>query len=234
MASPEQIVDAALEAGCRSVAYTYTEPTVFFEYSYEIARLARREGLMNIYVTNGYMTEDMLETFHPYLDAANVDLKAFRDDIYRKYAGARLQPVLDSLRTMKRLGIWVEVTTLIVPGINDDPADLKEMVQFVAGELGVETPWHISRFFPTYKMSEVPPTPVETLCLAREIGMSEGLQYVYTGNVRHLESENTICPECGETLIRRNAYVIVENQIGSDGFCPGCGTHVAGLGMACS
>ena len=149
-ASPEQIVSVARKAGSHSIAYTYTEPTIFFEYAYNTACLAHEAGLANVYVTNGYMTEEMLEIFHPCLDAANVDLKAFRDETYRRYVGARLQPVLDAMKVMKRLGIWLEVTTLVIPGINDDPAELRDAARFVAHELGVETPWHISRFFPAY------------------------------------------------------------------------------------
>jgi pyruvate formate lyase activating enzyme len=229
-ASPEQIVAAARRAGCRSIAYTYTEPTIFFEYSYDIARLAHEAGIANIYVTNGYMTEEMLETFDPYLDAANVDLKAFRDETYRKYTGAHLQPVLDSLKVMKRLGVWVEVTTLVIPGINDDPSELRDAARFVAQELGVETPWHISRFHPAYKMTNTPPTPVSTLRQAQEIGLEEGLRYVYVGNVPG--EANTLCHECGRLLIRRSGYWILENNVRPDGSCPACGTVVAGVGMA--
>jgi pyruvate formate lyase activating enzyme len=230
-ASPERIVAAAQRAGCRSIAYTYTEPTVFFEYAYDAARLAQgcAAGLANIYVTNGYMTEEMLETFDPYLDAANVDLKAFRDETYRQYVGARLQPVLDSLKKMKQLGVWVEVTTLVVPGINDDPAELADVARFVAQELGVETPWHISRFFPAYRMTGVPPTPVATLQRSREIGLEAGLRYVYVGNVPG--EANTYCHGCGRLLIRRSGYWILENHVQSDGRCPDCGTPVAGVGM---
>jgi pyruvate formate lyase activating enzyme len=229
-ASPEEIVAAAQRAGSRSIAYTYTEPTIFFELAYDTARLAHGTDLANIYVTNGYMTPEMLDTFHPYLDAANVDLKAFRNDTYRKYVGAKLWPVLDSLKKMKALGIWVEVTTLVVPGINDDPAELKDAAEFVADELGVDTPWHISRFFPAYKMMGVAPTPVATLQRAREIGLEAGLRYVYVGNVP--EEENTFCHQCGRRLIRRAGYTLLANDVRSDGCCPDCGTLVAGVGMA--
>ncbi|MFP3896243.1 MAG: AmmeMemoRadiSam system radical SAM enzyme [Anaerolineales bacterium] len=228
-ASPRQIVATAQRAHCRSIAYTYTEPTIFFEYAYDTARLAHEAGLANLYVTNGYMTKKMLETFQPYLDAANVDLKAFRDETYHKYVGARLQPVLDTMRTMKRLGIWLEVTTLVIPGINDDEEELKDAADFVANELGIETPWHISRFFPAYKMADVPSTPVETLGRAREIGLEAGLRYVYVGNVS--DEASTVCHKCGETLIRRTGYGILENRTQPDGRCPNCGTRVAGVGM---
>ena len=229
-ASPEQIVSAAEEAGCRSIAYTYTEPTVFFEYAYDIARLAHHADLANIYVTNGYMTREMLEIFQPYLDAASVDLKAFRDETYRKYVGARLQPVLDILKVIVQLGIWLEVTTLVIPGINDDPAELRGVAQFVAQELGVETPWHISRFFPAYEMTDVPPTPIETMRRAREIGLEAGLYYVYVSNAPGEDS--TVCHTCGKTLIRRVGFGVVENSVGPDGRCPDCGASLAGMGWA--
>jgi len=228
-ASLEQVVAAAQKADCRSIAYTYTEPTIFFEYAYDTARLAHEAGLANLYITNGYMTEEMLETFQPYLDAANVDLKAFRDKTYRKYVGARLQPVLDTMKVMKRLGIWLEVTTLVIPGINDDEGELKDAADFVANELGVDTPWHISRFFPAYKMTDVFPTPVETLNRAREIGLEAGLRYVYVGNVPG--EANTVCHKCGQILIRRLGYRILENRVQPNGRCPNCGMPVAGVGM---
>jgi pyruvate formate lyase activating enzyme len=228
-ANPEKIVAAAKRAGCRSIAYTYTEPTVFFEYAYDTARLARGAELANILITNGYMTQEMLEIFHPYLDAANVDLKAFRDATYRKYVGARLQPVLDSLKVMKRVGIWLEVTTLVIPGINDDRVELRDAAQFIREELGADTPWHISRFYPDHKMTETPSTPVETVRRAREIGLAEGLRYVYVGNVSG--EANTFCYACGHLLIRRSGSRVVENHVGPEGRCPHCGTPVAGVGM---
>ena len=228
IASPEQIVAAAQRAGCQSIAYTYTEPTIFFEYAYDTARLAHAAGLANLYITNGYMTVEMLETFHPYLDAANVDLKAFRKKTYHHYVGASLQPVLDSMKAMKRLGIWLEVTTLVIPGINDDSAELRDAAQFIANELGADTPWHISRFFPAYKMTDVPPTPLATLQRARQIGLETGLRYVYVGNIPDDRGQDTFCPECGRLLIRRQGYLSAENQI-REGRCPTCGTSIAGV-----
>jgi len=229
-ASPKEIVFAAQRLGCHSIAYTYTEPTVFFEYSYDIARLAHDVGLADVYITDGYMTEEMLEMFCPYLDAANVDLKAFRDETYRRLVGARLQPVLDTLKTMKRLGIWLEVTTLVIPGVNDDPEELRDVADFVVKELGPNTPWHISRFFPAYKMQDVPLTPLETLRQAREIGLEAGLHYVYVGNIPG-EGEDTICYHCGQLLIRRFGFSGIENYV-RDGSCPRCGMPVAGVGMS--
>lgn len=229
-ASPEQIVTAARQNQCRSIAYTYTEPTIFFEYSYDTAQAAQEAGLANIYVTNGFMTEEMLDVFDGLLDAANVDLKAFRDETYREYVGARLQPVLDSLRKMKEMGVWVEVTTLIVPDLNDDPEELRDIASFVSQELGPDTPWHISRFRPAYKMKDRPPTSLNTLREAQSIGASEGLRYVYVGNIPG--ESNTVCHECGKTLIRRSGYRIVDISVDEGNLCPNCGTHVSGLGMA--
>jgi pyruvate formate lyase activating enzyme len=227
---PEDIVAAAKTSGSHSIAYTYTEPTVFFELAYDTARLAHAAGLANIYVTNGYMTDAMVVMFAPYLDAANVDLKAFRDTTYKRYVGAHLQPVLDNMKTMKRLGIWIEVTTLVIPGLNDDPAEIRDAAAFVAQELGPETPWHISRFFPAYNMLDRVPTPIETLKRSKEIGLSEGLKFVYVGNVPIGGDEDTYCPQCGHVLIRRHEFSVLANHM-QDGHCPDCRAPVAGIGM---
>jgi len=226
---PGDVVAAARRANCRSIAYTYTEPTIFFEYTDDVGKLAHEEDMANVFVTNGFMTPEMLEEMDPTLDAANVDLKAFRDDTYREYVGARLEPVLDSLKKMKELGIWLEVTTLVIPGINDDPEELRDAARFVAQELGPETPWHISRFFPSYKMNDTPPTPLKTVEQALEIGQEEGLRYVYAGNVPG--EAHTSCHACGERLVRRRGYTIMENRVSAAGECPECGTPVAGVGM---
>jgi len=165
---PEAVVRAAERYGCRSIAYTYTEPTIYFEYAYDISKLAAEAGIANVYVTNGYMTTDMLAMVTApsgaqLMDAANVDLKAFRDAFYRRECGARLQPVLDSLVYMKRHGVWLEVTTLVIPGRNDSEEELRDIARFIAAELGTDTPWHVSRFHPTYRLTDVPPTPVATV-----------------------------------------------------------------------
>jgi len=225
-ATAEQIVADALATGSRSIAYTYTEPTIFFEYAYDVARLAHAAGLANIYVTNGYMTSEMLDAFHPYLDAANVDLKAFREKTYHRYVGAALKPILENLKLMKQQGVWVEVTTLLVPSLNDDPAELRDAANFIAQELGPETPWHISRFFPQYKMTDRPPTPVASLQRAQQIGQEAGLHYVYLGNL-HGEMD-TICYNCGQLLVQRYGYWDIKNNI-KDNQCPACGTPVAGV-----
>ncbi|MBN2480472.1 MAG: AmmeMemoRadiSam system radical SAM enzyme [Bacteroidales bacterium] len=229
-ATPEQIVRSAKQTGCQSIAYTYTEPTIFFEYSYDTAQIAKKEGIQNIYVSNGYMTFEMLEIMAPFLDAINVDLKAFRDETYRRIIGARLQPVLDNLKKIKQLGIWLEVTSLIIPGINDDPQEIRDMAAFVADELGRDVPWHISRFFPSYNMSDMPPTPLQTLQMAKDTGFEAGLQYVYPGNVASHEDVHTKCPQCRHLLIRRSHFGVIMNHI-RDGLCPECGMKISGVGM---
>jgi len=236
-ASPQQVVQSAERYGSRSIAYTYTEPTIFFEYSYDIARLAHDAGIASVYVTNGYMTPEMLDLFQgranghePWLDAANVDLKAFRDETYRKTCGARLQPVLDSLKHMRELGVWVEVTTLVVPDMNDSEDELRDIARFIAIELGIEVPWHVSRFHPDYKMYDRGPTPEDTLRRAYDLGRDAGLRYVYVGNVPGARLENTFCYHCGQMLIERRGFRVGRRNIRA-GACANCGTPVDGVGM---
>jgi pyruvate formate lyase activating enzyme len=222
---PEAVVRAALDQGCRSISYTYTEPTIFFEYAFDTARLARDAGLANNFVTNGYMTAEALETVRPYLDAANVDLKAFEDATYKKVCGARLGPVLESIRRMREFGIWVEVTTLVVPGLNDSDAELAGIARFIAS-VDPAVPWHISRFHPDFDYTEAPPTPLATLRRAGDIGRAAGLCHVYIGNVPG-ESEDTRCASCGAALIRRRGFAVVANAL-EGSRCPACGTVLAG------
>jgi pyruvate formate lyase activating enzyme len=222
---PADVVRAALDQDCRSISYTYTEPTVFFEYAYDTAKLAREAGLLNNFVTNGFMTLEALEAIAPYLDAANVDLKAFEEGTYKKVCGARLEPVLESIRSMRRLGIWVEVTTLVVPGLNDGADELAAMARFVAS-VDPDIPWHISRFHPDYEYTQAPPTPVATLRAAAETGRRAGLRHVYIGNVSG-ESEDTLCHSCGSVLIRRRGFAVVSNTLRGS-LCPSCGTRLAG------
>jgi pyruvate formate lyase activating enzyme len=227
---PSRVVDDARRCDCQSVAYTYTEPTVFFEFAYDISVLAHEAGLANVFVTNGYMSPEMLAAYGPYLDAANVDLKAFRDGFYQRTCGAHLQPVLDSLKLMKAQGIWVEVTTLVIPGHNDDSAELRDVATFVAQELGSETPWHVSRFHPAFKLLSAPPTPATTLQRAYDIGREAGLHYVYIGNLPGLQGENTFCPNCGQTVIARHGFRVTERHT-RDGACASCGATVHGVGI---
>lgn len=227
--TPGQIVAGAKETGCKSIAHTYTEPTIYFEYSFDIAVLAHQEGIKNIYVSNGFMTFEMLDMLAPYLNAINIDLKAFRDETYRRIIGGRLQPVLDNMKKIKQAGIWLEVTSLIIPGINDDPEEIRAMADFVAKDLGTDVPWHISRFFPAWKMNDVTPTPPETLKMAEAAGIEAGLKYVYIGNVA-LTNETTKCPGCGHAVINRMHFGILKNII-HDGQCPNCGTKISGVGL---
>ncbi len=226
-ASPQDIVTAAKQYGCRSIAYTYTEPTIFFEFAYDTARLAHKEGISNTFITNGHITEDAIRTLVPYLDAVNVDLKGLSDDLYLKNCGGHLKPVLDAIRLYKSLGVWVEVTTLVIPTLNDSEKDFRGIAEFIKS-VGVDIPWHISQFYPSYKLTHLPPTPVTSLREARGIGLEVGLRYVYEGNVPGEGEENTYCYRCGELLIRRYGFQIQENRI-RDSRCPSCGTRIDGL-----
>jgi pyruvate formate lyase activating enzyme len=227
--TPEEVVGDATRKRCASIAYTYTEPTIFMEYALDVARLARQQQIANVFVSNGYTTEEGFDEIKPYLDAANIDLKAFRDSFYHEQCGAHLQPVLDTLERMKAAGVWLEVTTLIIPGLNDDPEELRELAQFIAS-LGPETPWHVSRFHPTYLLTDRPPTPVKTLRRARDIGLQAGLHYVYTGNIPGDDGESTYCPHCGEMLIERIGFSIKWRQLAA-GRCQSCGAQIAGIGL---
>jgi pyruvate formate lyase activating enzyme len=225
--SPEELVEKTLTSGSKTIAYTYTEPTIFFELAYDTAKIAKEKGIKNVFVTNGFMTVEAIEKIAPYLDAANVDLKSFDDGFYKNYCGARLQPVLESLKKMKELGIWVEVTTLIIPTLNDSDEELSNIARFIHS-LGNETPWHISRFHPQYKMTGLQPTPLSTLQRAKQIGTEAGLKYVYTGNVPGDEGENTYCSNCGNLIIGRYGFrVDTLNLRGSQ--CSTCGTEMEGI-----
>lgn len=229
--SPEDIVAAALRADCQSIAYTYTEPTIFFEYAQDIAILAEARGLKNVFVTNGYMTAEALQSIHPLLHGANVDLKAFRESFYQKQCGAKLAPVLKNLKAMKEMGVWLEITTLIIPTLNDSKEELRELATFILQELGPETPWHISRFHPTFRLTDLPVTPVKTLQQAWEIGREVGLHYVYTGNVPGDQGEKTYCHHCGHLLLDRFGFTILKNEL-DHGSCPQCHHPLAGVGLS--
>ena len=228
--APASIVSEAIAANCKSIAYTYTEPTIFFELALETAKLAHQNGLKNIFVTNGYMTPEALDMIQPYLDAANVDLKSFRDEYYQTYCGARLKHVLQTLKKMRTLGVFLEITTLIIPGLNDEADELKALAEFILTELGAQTPWHISRFHPTYKLTDRPPTPVNTLIAARDIGVEAGLKHVFIGNVPGHDGENTYCSQCGGLLIDRWGFRIHANRL-TNSACPDCGMTVEGRGL---
>lgn len=235
MVAPEAVAAAAQRYQCPSISYTYTEPTVFFEYTLDVARLAHQAGIANVYVTNGYMTPEMLEmvtspTEPPLMDAANVDLKAFRDEFYRQQCGARLQPVLDSLIMMRKRRVWVEVTTLVIPGLNDSEGELRDIARFIATDLGPDVPWHVSRFHPTYRLTDRPVTPVSTLHRAYQIGLEAGLRYVYEGNVPGAGSEDTICPSCHQVVIERVGFRIASHKA-QGGICSYCGASISGVGL---
>lgn len=225
--SPIDIVENAQEACCKTIACTYSEPTIFYEYSRDIALEAEKFGIKNVYVTNGYMTREMLDDFHPHLHAANIDLKSFNPVTYRKLMNGNLDHVLDSIRYMKQKGIWIEVTTLIVTGMNDSAEELKGIADFIA-DVGVDIPWHISRFHPAYKETNREPTPLEALKTAYNLGKKAGLRYVYIGNIHTEWGENTFCYKCGEELIVRTGFSVTTNKLNINK-CSRCGTVVDGV-----
>jgi pyruvate formate lyase activating enzyme len=223
---PSSIAEQALASGCASISYTYTEPTMYFELAYDTARVAQERGIKNVFVTNGYITAEALDTIAPFLHAANIDLKGFSEQFYRKVCGARLQPVLDAIKLYKKSGIWIEITTLVIPGQNDSEQELREIAEFI-GSVGQDIPWHVSRFHPAYKLLDQPVTPVETLKKARDIGIEAGLRYVYQGNVPG-EGEDTSCWNCRQIVVKRFGYRIIENKV-KEGKCGHCGTALDGV-----
>lgn len=222
---PKDVVTQAIDSGCKSIAYTYTEPTVFYEYVLDIAKLAKQKGLKNIMVTNGYINSEPLKKLYRYIDAANVDFKAFDNDFYVK-CGGRLDPVLDSMKMIHKLS-WLELTNLIIPGLNDHPGMIEKMVDWISENLGKDVPLHLSRFFPHYKMKNKSPTDVKTLMRSYEIAKKK-LNYVYVGNLLTEKSENTNCPKCGNLIIERKAYHVMQNKL-KDGKCYSCGSDVKGV-----
>ena len=229
--TPTRIVSEAQQAHARSIAYTYVEPTVFLEYALDTARLARRAGLRNLFITDGYATREAIGLLAPVLDAANVDLKSFSDRFYRRLCGARLTPVLDAIVAMREAGIWLELTTLVIPGHNDTDPELRDLTTWIVETLGPLTPWHVSRFFPAHRMADVRPTPVSTLLRAAELGREAGLRHVYVGNAPELGLEDTSCAGCGQVVIERRGYR-TRSILTDDGACPRCGRALEGIGMA--
>lgn len=226
--APQAIVAAAGEHECQSISYTYTEPTIYFELAYDCCKLARQAGLKNVFVSNGYLTDEAIKTIAPYLDAINVDLKAFSDETYRRVMKAHLGPVLECLESLAAAGIWVEVTTLIVPGMNDSPRELEDLARFIATKLGRHVPWHVSRFHGDYEMTAVPATPLATLELACRLGREAGLKYVYCGNAPGQADERTRCPACSTVLIDRVGFDVRGNTL-VKGACPACGEKIEGI-----
>jgi len=225
---PKKVVATALRNRCRSIAYTYTDPVIFYEYTFDTAKLAKEKGLLNVLVTAAYINQKPLLDLCPFIDAANVDLKGITEDFYRRMSSATLQPVLDAIVTMKKQGVWIELTNLIVPTWNDKESDIKALCQWIFDNTGPDTPLHFSRFWPMHKLKNLPPTPKETLTRAREIAYKVGLNYVYVGNISGHEGNNTYCPIDKEILIRRRGYMILENNI-VNGECKSCGTKVPGI-----
>jgi pyruvate formate lyase activating enzyme len=212
------------------VAYTYVEPTVFIEFALDSMVRAYSAGLHNVFVTNGYETTEAIELVAPYLDAANIDLKAANDGFYRRVCGARWQPVRDAVVEMRKRGIWLELTTLIIPGLNDDRNELRAMAEWIASAVGPETPWHLTRFQPAYRMSGMEPTPASTLVEVAETAREVGLRHVYVGNAPEVEAANTSCARCGELLISRADYSVTEWRL-VEGRCPRCKHALAGVGL---
>jgi len=227
-ATPEQVVATARKYGCQSIAYTYTEPTIFYEYMLDTARLARKAGLKNLWITCGYINEEPLRELCKYLDAANVDLKGFTDEFYQKYCYGHLQPVLNTLKILKQERVWFEITNLVIPAVNDDVDTIRRMCQWIVKNLGPDVPVHFSRFHGDYKMRNTPGTPTRTLEQAAEIARKAGIHYVFVGNVRLPGREDTVCPKCGKVLVQRDAYVIRQNNI-VNGKCRFCGNSIPGV-----
>jgi len=222
---PEDVVSEALDMGCKSIAYTYTEPTMFFEYAYDTAVLAEERGLRNVFVSNGYIGEEAARKIIPHLDGINIDLKG-DSGFYKKVCGARIEPVMKNIELMWDEGVWVEVTTLVIPGYNDSEEQLKGLAEFLAG-IGKDMPWHVSAFYPTYKLMDAPRTGAESIRRAVKAGKDTGMRYVYAGNIAG-ESDDTICPTCKQRLIERSYYRVLKNSI-IDGRCPNCKTEIAGV-----
>jgi pyruvate formate lyase activating enzyme len=225
--SPDAIVSAAQASGCASISYTYTEPTIYYELALATAKRAVEKNIKNVFVSNGYINPEPLAEISPYLHAANIDLKGYSDDFYHAVCGAKLHPVLDSIQLYKKLGVWIEITTLVIPGLNDSPDMLASIAAFIA-DIGTDIPWHVTAFHPAYRMTDRPPTPARTLVLARDIGLSAGLKYVYIGNISGIEGENTCCPGCGAAVITRSGFSITHYGL-EHGKCRLCHTSCDGI-----
>ena len=225
--SPQQIVEDALNQECKNIAYTYNEPTIFYEYMLKTAKLARKKCIKNIMVSNGFINQEPLQELCTFIDAVNCDLKSFQDSFYKKTCSARLEPVLNTLKILHKNKIWLEITTLIIPTLNDNFKNLREMCIWIKNNLGVDYPLHFSAFYPCYQLPDIPNTPASILIKARKIALDTGLHYVYIGNVQTPEGNNTYCPHCGKLLIERYGYSIITNVI-KDGVCS-CGYRINGI-----
>ena len=223
---PEEIVKIAKKNNLPSISYTYTSPAVFSEYALDAMRLAKEQGIKNCWVSNGFWSKELFDLISPYLDAANIDLKGFTDEFYQKYCGGKLEPVLETLKRIKKAKIWLEITTLVIPELNDSEKALEGIAKFIYKELGSCVPWHISRFSGSisWKLQNTPDTPIETMKKAWQIGKKIGLKYVYTGNAPGLPSEDTFCPKCNALCIDRTGYIV--NRYDKNGYCPKCGENL--------
>lgn len=229
-ASPETIANAAKQLGCKSVAYTYNDPVIFHEYAIDVAKACHAVGVRSVAVTAGYVCPEPRKEFYQHMDAANVDLKGFTEDFYHKLTGGHLQPILETLEYIKHeTNVWLELTTLLIPGHNDSDKEINEMTQWVVEKLGPDVPMHFTAFHPAWKMLDVPSTPFETLTHARKIAMQNGVRYAYTGNVHDAEGESTYCHQCGTKLIGRDWYILSDWNLTDDGHCQKCGTACAGV-----
>lgn len=225
---PETVVSEALANSCECISYTYTEPTIFMEYVLDTSRLAKARGLLNTLITNGFTSADVIKNEFPVIiDAANIDLKAYTDRFYKKLCRARLSPVLDAIKAYHEAGVWIEITTLLIPGENDSHEEIRDIARFIKS-ISADIPWHISRYYPRYHYDKAPPTPVESLENARLAGISEGLNFVYTGNAPGRSGENTYCPSCGSLAVRRMGFSVLENRIKGN-TCSICGKTIAGI-----
>lgn len=220
---PEKIIDIAKECKTPSISYTYVEPTIFSEYALDTMKLARAAGIKNIWVSNGFMNPESRQMIIPWLDANNIDIKSFSDEFYQKNCGGRLQPVLDTAIAMKKAGVWLEITTLVIPTLSDSKENLQSIAAFIANKLGKDTPWHVTQFsgMISWKLRKLPDTSIETLEMAHQIGSKAGLRYVYTGNIPGMSSDNTFCPKCQALCVERDGFDIKRNDIA--GKCPACG-----------
>lgn len=219
---PEEAIRLTKEYGCKSIAWTYNEPTMWFEYTLDSAKLAKKEDIKTVYVTNGYMSEESFQEINPYLDAANIDLKGMSNKFYEDLCEARLKPVLDNIIRMHDAHIHIEVTNLLIPGYNDSKEDIKALISFMVEEVGVEVPLHFTRFFPQYQMQNIHPTNIESLQRAHDLAKESGMQYVYIGNAPTADGETTFCPECGEPIIKRDGFSVVSDELKKTRKCPKC------------
>ncbi len=221
---PDEIVSMAIEEGCKSISYTYNEPVVFVEFARDVAKIAKKKGIKNVFVSNGFESEETIEFLSGYIDAVNIDLKAFSDKFYRNICGGKLDPVLKNIKRFYKLGVWLEISTLVIPGFNDNEDEIRKIAEFIAS-ISKDIPWHVIRFFPMYLMQDVEPTPIETLLRAAEIGKEEGLRYVYLGNV---SSEMSVkCPNCDKVVVMRE-FLNKSKVLLKKGKCPFCRFTISG------